>query len=136
MIVTHTQNLNGQRRIYLGAKSSLECWIEPQQDGTAWTFHIDDAVTGNTLSAADRKATAIHTLMSLAEELGIAPDDLASVPFEMIAALHTADPYASRRMPAGRRRTIDNGYLASTPGITRPWAEFTSREYADACRRS
>lgn len=41
MIITHTQNQAGYRRIYLGAKFSLECWIEPQADGRAWTFHYD-----------------------------------------------------------------------------------------------
>jgi hypothetical protein len=45
MIVTHTQNAQGQRRLYLGGKSPLECWIEPDVDGVRWTFNALDAVT-------------------------------------------------------------------------------------------
>jgi hypothetical protein len=79
VIVTHTQNANGQRRIYLGGKSSLECWIEPKADNVGWTFHLDQAVTGNQLSDADTKAWAIHTLLKLSDELSVAPEDLAAV---------------------------------------------------------
>lgn len=38
MIVTHTTNASGNRRVY--------CWIEPDTAGITWTFHIDVSPTG------------------------------------------------------------------------------------------
>lgn len=134
MIVTHTQNANGQRRIYLGGKSSLECWIEPK-DRYGWTFHFEEAVAGNHLSAEDKRDWAIHTLLSLATELNVAPQDLSAVPFERIAALHSADPFSGRRIATGRRKAIENGYLATVPGITRPQADFTADNYPNHRRQ-
>lgn len=129
MIVTCTQNANGQRRIYLGGKSSIEAWIEPNADNIGWTFHLESAVTGQYLSDDDKRAWAIHMLTSLAEELSVSSDDLASVPYEAIAALHVVDPYAGRRIAVPRRRVIDAGYMATPPIITRPQADFTHREH-------
>jgi hypothetical protein len=80
MIVTHTQNAQGQRRLYLGGKSSLECWIEPDEDGTHWQFKALDAVTGNDLTDDERRACMTHYLLGLARELGIPPLELAHMP--------------------------------------------------------
>jgi hypothetical protein len=124
VIITHTQNATGHRRIYLGGKSSLECWLEPKDDNKTWSFHLDNAVTGNRLTEADTKAWAIHTLFKLAEALNIAPDDLAGVPFESIAALHSADPFTGRRVAAGRRATQSHGFLSTPPQIRRPSTDF------------
>jgi hypothetical protein len=124
MIITHTQNANGQRRIYLGGKSSLECWIEPKDDNKAWTFHLDRAVTGNQLTEDDTKEWAIHTLLKLSEALNVVPDDLAKVPFESIAALHSTDPFSGRRIAAGRRASINHGFLSTPPQILRPSTDF------------
>lgn len=128
MIVTHTQNAQGQRRIYLGGKSSLEAYIAPRADNIGWTFHLDEAVTGNRLSEADRKAWAIHTLSSLSAELGVHPEGLAAVPFETIAALHTNSPFEGRRVAAGRRATINNGFMTTSPTIRKPSADFHTPE--------
>lgn len=128
MIVTHTQNAAGQRRVYIGAKASLECWIEPNTDG-AWTFHIAEAVAGIGMDYASKRQWAIHVLAALAGELDVPPADLASVPFEAIAALHTASPYANRRVPLPRRAPIENSFVATGPGITRPRADFTARDH-------
>lgn len=124
MIVTHTQNIHGQSRIYLGGKGSLECWIEPADDRKSWSFHLEDAVIGNRLSDDDRRAWAIHTLMQLAEELNVLPADLRSVPFNMIAALHNSDPYLGRRVAMPRRQVLDQGFMATAPNISRPRADF------------
>ena len=130
MIVTHTTNLQGQRRVYLGGKGSLECWITPQADGTAWAFHLDDGVaSGNQITDADRRRWAIHTLLALAEALDIAPQDLAAVPFEAIAALHQASPLDHRRVAQPRRHTVDHGFMSTSPGITRPSADYQRREH-------
>ena len=123
MIVTHTVNADGQRRLYLGGKGSLECWLEPTDNG-GWTFHLEAAVTGLALAPADRRLWAVHTLASLAHELDVAPGNLAGVPFEAIAALHASDPFAGRRLPTGRRKAPEKAFLASAPGITRPRADF------------
>jgi hypothetical protein len=135
VIVTHTQNADGQRRIYLGGKSSLEAYIEPKADNIGWTFHLDQAVTGNQLTDADTKAWAIHTLLKLSEELDVAPDDLAAVPFESIAALHTTSPFEGRRIAAGRRASINHGFLATPPNIRRPQADFTQTPGRSARRQ-
>ena len=124
MIVTHTQNADGQRRVYIGGKGSLECWIEPQPDGGGWTFHMDEAVTGQSLGPDDKHRWAVHTLLALADGLGVSPDDLAVVPFEAIAALHSSDPFAGRRLPTGKRKVPENAFLAMGPGVTRPRADF------------
>lgn len=134
MIVTHTLSANGQCRVYLGGKSSLECWIEPKVDGHGWSFHMDYAVAGHALSPEDMQAWAVHTLLELARLVGSPPGELASVPFERIAALHSADPYVGRRVAAPRRRTIDAGFMAAAPGITRPASSQRTSETAN--RRS
>jgi hypothetical protein len=136
MIVTHTQNATGQHRIYLGGKGSLECWIEPTADTTAWTFHIEEAVTGNRLTNADKKIWAVYMLTELADALAVAPDTLASVPFEMIAALHATDPFAGRRIAVPRRKAIEGGYMATTPHVRRPQADFTANDYTHTRRRA
>lgn len=129
MIVTHTQNAAGQSRVYLGGKGSLECWIEPTADNRAWCFHLEEAVCGNQLSDDDKRTWAIHTLMQLADELAVAPVDLAAVPYEMIAALHNTDPFAGRRIATPRRKAIDAGYISTTPNVRRPQADFQSNDY-------
>lgn len=126
MIITHTQNAEGQRRVYLGGKGSLEAWIDPRADGRSWTFHLEDAVGGQPLSDADKKAWAIHLLVELARELSVACDVLKDVPFEAIAALHCGDPLAGRRVAMPRRRTIENGFMATRPDITRPSGDFAA----------
>lgn len=128
MIVTYTQNAAGQVRIYLGGKGSLECWIEPNDYNRGWSFHLDEAVTGNTLSDDDKRDWAVHILSRLAEALAVAPADLAAVPFEMIAALHCVDPFAGRRMASPRRMALDAAYMATPPHVTRPRSDFTGRD--------
>ena len=136
MIVTHTKTADGQCRVYLGGKGSLEFWIEPDADSRGWTFHLDTAVTGNRLGLDDQRRCAIETLGKLAAELGVAPADLATVPFEAIAALHTADPYAARRMPSSRRRAPDHGFMSTQPHITRPASDFSAADWSQHRRRS
>jgi hypothetical protein len=128
MIVTHTQNMQGQKRVYLGGKGSLECWIEPRTDSTSWSFHVDEAVTGNRLSDDDKRVWAIHTLKMLCDELNVAPEDLAAVPFEVIAALHAGDPYAGRRVASPRRQSLEQGFMATTPHVRRPQADYTAND--------
>lgn len=53
IIITHTQNATGQCRIYLGGIGGLECWIDPDADKIAWSFHVEAAVAGNQLTEAD-----------------------------------------------------------------------------------
>ena len=130
MIVTHTQNMQGQKRVYLGGKGSLECWIEPRTDSTSWSFHVEEAVAGNRLSNNDKRAWAIHILRLLCDELNISPDDLADVPFEVIAALHAGDPFAGRRVAVPRRQVAEHGYMATTPNVPRPQADFSSNYYS------
>lgn len=128
MIVTHTQNAQGQRRLYLGGKSSLECWIEPDEDGTHWQFKALDAVTGNDLTDDERRACMTHYLIGLACELGIPPLELAHTLFEALAATHTSNPLDCRRVAMPRSKTVEHGYMATTPNIRRPATDFAYRD--------
>ena len=124
MIVTHTQNAAGQRRVYLGGKGSLECWIDPATHGQGWTFHIAEAVTGLPLSTEDQRRWAIHMLLKLAEILDVPAQELKTVPFDCIAALHSDDPFKGHRTPAPRKRSQDQSFMATPPQMTRPRADF------------
>lgn len=131
MIITHTTNASGQRRLYIGGKSSLDAWLEPRDDGS-WTFHMDEGITaGNPLSGNDKRTWAAHLLLQLARELDVAPADLATVPFEAIAALHSPNPFENRRIPLPKRTPIENSYMATSPTITRPKPDFTREDYRD-----
>lgn len=135
MIVTHTQNAEGKRRVYLGGKGSLECWIDPKTDSNGWTFHVTEAVTGNQLTPDDQRLWARHTLLKLAEELDVSPPDLYAVPFEAIAALHTTDPFAGRRVATPRRKTMDQAFMATAPHVTRPRGDFRQPPGEQASKR-
>lgn len=128
MIVTHTQNVDGARRIYLGGKGSLEAWIEPADAQGRWRFQCIAAATGQPVDADTMRTWAIHTLLELARELDVPPGDLATVPFDEIAALHQADPMSDRRSPIGRRRAVESGFLSTAPHIRQPRAAFTPGE--------
>jgi hypothetical protein len=130
MIITHTQTHTGQRRLYLGVKCSLECWIEPNDADSGWSFHLDAAVGGNSLTPEQTRAAAIHILLHLAQLVGVQPEGLQAVPFEVLASLHCANPFDARRTATPRRKSIDNGYMATPPRITRPQADFTARDHS------
>lgn len=112
MIVTNTINIDGQRRIYLGGRSSLECWIEPRNDSDLWDFHLETSVTGNVLDADTQRACAINILLQLAQDLNVSPEKLSAVPFDKIAKLHTVNPYDGRRVPTSKHQTLGSGYFA------------------------
>ena len=120
MIITHTCNAAGQRRVYLGSKSSLECWIEPGDDGGKWSFHLEPSPTCYPPSADHLREWAAHILLGLADELNVSPNDLQAVPFEHIAALHVADPADYRRVAVPRRATLEHAYMSTPPHVTRP----------------
>lgn len=135
MIVTHTTSADGQQRVYLGGKASLECWIEPQLDGIGWSLHAEIAPGTYPLPAEDMRAWMTHLLLALAKALTVAPADLKAVPFERIAALHTGSPQDYRRIPVPRRQINEHGFMATPPNITRPRADFTTHGFAHASRR-
>ena len=135
MIVTLTTNATGHQRIYLGGVASVEAWIEKADDGRHWTFHMTDAVGGSRLSDGDKRATAIHLLMQLSDLLDCAPDDLAHVPFQVIASLHNSNPREHRRVATPRRDILEHAYLATAPNMRRPRGDFT-REHYEQFRRN
>jgi hypothetical protein len=132
MIITHTLNAAGQRRVYLGSRGSLECWIEPKDDGVAWSFHLEPGSGSNPLPSDHMKAFAVDVLQKLAALLAVAAQDLAKVPFEAIAALHVANPLDFRRMPMPRRAQAEHGYMSTAPNITRPSADFHTHDFASS----
>lgn len=125
MIVTHTRNPQGHRRVYLGSKASVACWIEPAADGIAWSFHIDTAATAYPLSDDALRQMATHVLLELAAAIGATPQELKGVPFEGIAALHTANPADSARAPAPRAQAYAHAFVTMPPNIAQPGAPFT-----------
>ncbi len=135
MIVTHTLNAQGHRRIYLGGKASVECWIEPAADGVAWSFHMDTAPTTYLLPADTMRAWAKQVLLDLAAEVGAEPDNLRAVPFERIAALHTANPADYGRAAAPRRQAYTHAFITTPPNITRPISDFMGAHSAQNPRR-
>lgn len=124
MIITHAVSAHGQRRLYLGGKSSLECWIEPAADGTSWSFHLTPAPTSGIVSPEQQRQAAIQYLLALADELHVPPENLKAVAFEAIAALHTGNAFDNRRTPVPRRMSNDHAFMATPPNITRPKADF------------
>lgn len=120
MLITNCQNASGQVRVYLGPRGSLECWIEPSDDGRHWSFHWDEALAGNTVADDDIRQWASTLLMQLATALEVRPDKLRDVPFKAIQALHIGNPFEARRVPASRRQTPDHAFMATAPHVTQP----------------
>jgi hypothetical protein len=135
MIITHTQSQDGHRRIYLGAKLSLECWIEPKDDGRAWTFRYDASPGATRMSDADMRSWAVSLLQDLCRELNVEQTDLATVPFEAIAALHTVLPTHHRRVASPQRKVTEHGYMSTPPNTTRPSADYRARDFEDERQR-
>lgn len=113
MIITHTANAEGSRRVYLGGRSSLECWIEPSASG--WRLQVQPSYCGNPLPEVEREAWARQLLSMLAETLQVTLLELPRVTFEQIAACHTPDPYAGHRGPAIRKLRDKHSFLAVMP---------------------
>lgn len=124
MVITHTQDKHGNVRLYLGGNASIECWIEPASDGTAWSFHTSEGVTSYGLAPDQQRACAAHLLAQLCKRLGVSPVDLTTVPFETIATLHDANPFDSRRVATPKRTARQHAYVATPPHVTRPTADF------------
>jgi hypothetical protein len=119
MIITHTINDQGHRRVYLGGKSSMECWIEPKADGVAWSFRCETSPGRYELPQDLLRTMAQQILLALADELGCVPAELAWVPFERIAALHIENPTEHGRAASPKRRSSE-GFVATAPGIDAP----------------
>lgn len=129
MIVTHTTNAQGHRRVYLGGKASMECWIEPNIGTAGWTFHAADAVSGSELTTEAKREWASYLLMRLCERLQTTADKLRDIPFDAIAALHDSNPFECRRMASSRRKVLENGYLATPPEKNAVASDFTASDF-------
>lgn len=129
MVITHTQTQDGDTRVYLGSKSSLECWIAPKADGKGWSFHMDTAIAGYPMTPYQKREWASHILLRLSNELQVSPHDLSNVPYEAIVALHQASPLEAKRGPVPRRKMAAHTYMATDPDVTRPSSDFSYEEY-------
>jgi hypothetical protein len=137
MIITHTINDQGHRRVYLGGKSSIECWIEPKADGVAWSFRCETSPGRYALPDDILLALSRQILLALADELACPPAELAAVPFKRIAALHMENPSEHRRAASPKRRSSEHGFVASAPGIDRPEAtQFNRAHRSGRCHQS
>ena len=135
MVITHTQDLDGNVRLYLGGFASMECWLQPNDDGVTWTFHAEEGVSSFPISDDHKRACAEHALRKLCELLNVSPADLKSVPFETIAAQHSTNPFDSRRTPTPKRGARKHAYMSTEPDITRPRSDFTAEDYCSRQRQ-
>lgn len=136
MIVTATANAKGEQRLYLGGKASLECWIEPDPDGHGWSFHVEEAVTGNNLTLDDKRDFARHMLESLAALLETSLTELWTIPYSRIIALHCPNPFLGRRAPSPRKQFLDQGFIPIQPQPTGPPVANSPRLSASPRRNS
>ena len=120
MIITHTINGDGHRRIYLGGRASVECWIEPAADGVQWSFHMEQSGCCYPVSDHALREWAKSVLLNLSTEVGCAPTDLKSVAFDRIAALHVTSPLENRRMAVPSRQHNASGFVSAAPQIKQP----------------
>lgn len=119
MIVTHTINSKGERRIYLGASSQLECYILPLADGTAWTLKYQASPMSRAIPQDRLHAWVRERLMALCDMLGVSLESLSSVPYDDIAALHTPPPIHDRRVGA-IAHPLATTFVAHIPGTPPP----------------
>lgn len=129
MIITHTVNHEGKHRIYLGAASSLQAWLEQKDDTPQWEFAFDASDASRNLNQEDLHQWASGLLYDLARQLRVQPCELKSVPFQTIAGLHSPVPTHNRRIPSPQRETIETGYMPTPPGVTRTKADFTASNF-------
>ena len=128
MIITHTVNCEGKRRIYLGGKFSLEGWIEEADAHTGWRFRCD--IDDNSYLSPDQvRAWATSLLTQLAAQLSVSLADLPSVPFDTIATLHTVSRMRERHIPAPQRDAFETGYMTTPPGVKRAKTDFTASDF-------
>lgn len=116
MLLTLTQNAQGHRRLYLGGKSSCDFWLEPTENG-GWSVQSDSSVAGQAFTPEQRAEMASFALTRLANLLGTTVPELRNMPFDDLAQHHTADPFASRRVPLGRRKLPDNAFVPLSPTV-------------------
>lgn len=120
MIITHAINAKGESRIYIGAKSQLECCITPLNDGIGWTLDYQAAPTSREISEQQLRAWALERVLMLCSELNVSLDDLPDVPFHKIAALHTMPPLHNRRVGAPPLAPGQSTFIAHIPGTSIP----------------
>lgn len=128
MIISHTVNVDGKRRIYLGAQSSIETWLEPKADGKAWSVRY--ATNGCTYLDTKAIATAVIAQMhQLADALRVTPHELDGVAFDTIADMHTTSTMRDRRIPSPQRDMIETGFMVTPPGVARTKNDFSAPDF-------
>lgn len=87
------------------------------------------------MEPADLRQWAQSLLMALSQELNVAPDTLANVPFDVIAALHSEPPTHHRRVPSPQRKVTEHGYMSTPSNNTRPASDYRARDFDDERQR-
>lgn len=129
MVITHTVNHEGQRRIYLGGKFCLDGWLEPKDDGVQWRFRFDASQAHGHIGPDDIVEWAKGLMAGLARELEVDDSALDAVPFEAIAKLHTTPNSHCRRIPSPQREIIETGYMPTPHGVKRSKADFSAPDF-------
>lgn len=128
MIISHTVNVDGKRRIYLGAQSSIDTWLEPKDDGRRWSVRFNSSDCGYH-SREDILQAIVGQMNRLARALAVEPERLDDVAFDAIAALHTASNTRERRIPSPQRDTIETGFMVTPPGVARSKNDFSAPDF-------
>lgn len=128
MIISHTVNVDGKRRIYLGAQSSIDTWLEPKEDGRHWSVRFNTSDCGYH-SGDDILKAIVGQMHQLAKALAVTPSQLDNISFDAIAALHTASTTRERRIPSPQRDTIETGYMVTPPGLSRSKNDFSAPDF-------
>lgn len=128
MIISHTVNVNGKRRVYLGAKGSIDTWLEPKDDGKAWRVRCtpDDM---HMLTVDDVRQSVMALMEKLAAALGVTAHQLDAVPFDTIARMHSTSTTRDRRIPSPQRDVIETGYMVTPPGVARSKTDFSAPDF-------
>lgn len=128
MIISHTVNVDGKRRIYLGAQSSIDTWLEPKEDGCGWSIRFN--TNGCTYLGREELVRAVIAQMhQLAETLNVTPHQLDDITFDRIAELHTVSTNRERRIPSPQRDIIETGYMVTPPGVMRSKNDFSAPDF-------
>lgn len=128
MIISHTVNVNGQRRIYIGAQSSIEIWLEPKEDGKRWSVRHNASGLAH-LEPRDLLHAVIAQMVALAQTMQVTPQQLDTMTFDAIAAFHSTSSTRERRIPSPQRDMVETGYMVTPPGVQRSKNDFSAPDF-------
>jgi hypothetical protein len=107
MMLTYCRDDEGQERLYLLPKATLEVWLAPDGADGRWIYHWQQADTDGTPDFERVKAIPVREalLADLAKLMGVPVAELPQVPFLDIARHAGLHPDQRTGRVANRRRS-------------------------------